>query len=69
MVDKSRQFYNRSKKLWLQDNTREMYSAFNEGKYVITERFTRTLKDHSATEMKPVDVKSLTLVKKLTIKS
>ena len=43
-------------------------SAFNEGKYVITERFIRTLKDHSATEMKPVDVKSLTLVKKLMIK-
>ena len=34
----------RSKKLWLQDNTREMYSAFKEGKYVITERFIRTFK-------------------------
>ena len=46
-----------------------MYSAFKERKYVITERFIRPLKDHSATEMKPVDVKSLTLVKKLMIKS
>ena len=43
-------------------------SAFNEGKYVITKRFIRTLKDDSATEMKLVDVKSLTLVKKLMIK-
>ena len=42
-VDKSREFYNRSKKSWLQDNDIEMYSTHNEGKSVVAERFIRTL--------------------------
>ena len=32
-------------KSWLQDNYIEMYSAHNEGEYVVTKRFTRTLKN------------------------
>ena len=42
-VDKGREFYNRSKKSWLQDNDIEMYSTHNEGKSVVAERFIRTL--------------------------
>ena len=29
---------------WLEDNDKEFYSTYNEGKYVIAERFIRTLK-------------------------
>ena len=43
-VDKGSEFYNRSIKLLLQDNDIEMYSAHNEGKSVVAERFIRTLK-------------------------
>ena len=43
-VDKGSDFYNRSMKLWLQDNYIKMYSTHNEGKYVVAKRFTRTLK-------------------------
>ena len=32
-------------KLWLQDNDIEMYSALNEWKTVVIERFIRTLKN------------------------
>ena len=42
-VDKGCKFYNRSMKLWLQDNDIEMYSTFNEGKSVVAERFIRNL--------------------------
>ena len=38
-VDKSRTFYNRSMKSWLQDNDMEMYSMQNEVKSLFTERF------------------------------
>ena len=31
-------------KSWLEDNGIEMYSTYNEGKSVVAERFTRTLK-------------------------
>ena len=44
-VDKDSEFYNRSMKLWLQDNYIEMYSVHNEGKSVVAERFIRTLKN------------------------
>ena len=37
-------FYNSSFKTWLKDNDIEMYSIYNEGKYVIAEEFIRTLK-------------------------
>ena len=43
-VDKGSKFYNRSMKSWLQDNNREMYSAYNDGKFVVAERFVITLK-------------------------
>ena len=44
MVDKGSEFYNNSFKKWLKDNDIEMYSIYNEGKSVVAERFTRTLK-------------------------
>ena len=43
-VDKGSEFYNNSFKKWLKDNDIEMYSIYNEGKSVVAERFTRTLK-------------------------
>ena len=43
-VDKGSEFYNSSFKNWLKDNDIEMYSIQNEGKYVVAERFIRTLK-------------------------
>ena len=44
-VDKGREFYNRSMKSFLQNNCIEMYSRCNEGKFVVAERFIRTLKN------------------------
>ena len=43
-VDKGSEFYHSSFKKWLQDNDIVMYSTNNEGKYVVAERFIRTLK-------------------------
>ena len=43
-VDKGSEFYNASFKKWLQDYDIVMYSTNNEGKSVVAERFTRTLK-------------------------
>ena len=39
------EFYNRWMKSWLEKIHIEMYSAHNEGKYVVAERFIRTLKN------------------------
>ena len=44
-VDKGSEFYNRLMKSLLQDNGIELYSAHNEGKFVIAEIFIRTLKN------------------------
>ena len=44
-VDKGSKFYNRSMKSWLEKNGIEMYSAHNEGKSVVAERFIRTIKN------------------------
>ena len=44
-VDKGREFYNRSMKLFLQNNNIENYSTHNEGKSVVAERFIRILKN------------------------
>ena len=44
-VDKGSEFYSNSFKKWLQDNDIVMYSAHNEGKFVVAERFTKTLKN------------------------
>ena len=43
-VDKGSKFWNNSFKKWLKDNDIEIYSIHNEGKYVVAERFIRTLK-------------------------
>ena len=43
-VEKGSEFYNNSFKRWLKDNDIEMYPIHNEGKSVVAERFTRTLK-------------------------
>ena len=43
-VGKRSEFYNISFKIWLNDNYIEMYLKHKEGKSVVAERFTRTLK-------------------------
>ena len=43
-VDKGSEFYNSSFKKWLKDNDIEMHSIHNERKFVVAERFIRTLK-------------------------
>ena len=44
-VDQGSEFYNKSFIDFLKINNIEMYSAFNEGKSVVAERFIRTLKN------------------------
>ena len=44
-VDQGSEFYNNNFKKWLSDNNIIMYSAYNEGKSVVPERFIRTLKN------------------------
>ena len=44
-VDQGSEFYNNNFKKWLSDNNIIMYSAYNEGKSVLAERFIRTLKN------------------------
>ena len=44
-VDQGEEFYNNVFKKWLSNNDIIMYSMYNEGKSVVTERFIRTLKD------------------------
>ena len=44
-VDKGSELYNSSFKKWLKDNDIEMYSTHNEGKFVVVQRFIRTLKN------------------------
>ena len=44
-VNKCGEFYNNSFKKWLQDNDIATYSTHNEGKYVVAERFIRTIKN------------------------
>ena len=43
-VDQGSEFYNNNFKKWLKDNNITMYSTHNEGKSVVAERFTKTLK-------------------------
>ena len=38
-VDLSSDFYNKSFKIWLEDNGIELYSTYNEEKSVVAERF------------------------------
>ena len=44
-VDEGSEYYINCFKKWLKDNNIEMYSTYNEGKFVVSERFTRTLKN------------------------
>ena len=44
-VDQGGEFYNNVFEKWLSDNNINMYSAYNEGKSVVAERFIRTLKN------------------------
>ena len=44
-VDQGSEFYNKSFKEFLKINNIEMYSAYNEGKSVVPERFIRTVKN------------------------
>ena len=44
-VDEGSEYYNKKNKKWLKDNNTEMYSTYNEGKFVVSERITRTLKN------------------------
>ena len=44
-VDHESEFYNNKFKIFLKENDSEMYSTFNEGKSVVTERFIQTLKN------------------------
>ena len=46
MVDQGSEFYNKSFKDFLKINNNEIYSAYNEGKSVVAERFIRTLKNN-----------------------
>ena len=45
MSNQGGEFYNRVFKKWLSDNDIIMYSAFNERKSVVAERFMRTLEN------------------------
>ena len=42
-MDKGSEFYNRSTKSCLHDNDKEMYSTYNEEKFVVGEKFIRAL--------------------------
>ena len=44
-VDQGSEFYNKSFKDFLKINNIEMYSTYNEGKFVVAERFIKTLKN------------------------
>ena len=44
-LDKGSEFYNRSMKSYLEKKATEMYSIHNEGKFIVAERFIRTLKN------------------------
>ena len=43
-VDKGNKLYNRPMESWLEKNGIEMYSIYNEGEFVIAERFIRIKK-------------------------
>ena len=44
-VDKGKEFYNRWKEWWLQDNDIEMHSTRNEEKSFVCEKVIKTLKN------------------------
>ena len=56
-VDQGGEFYNNVFEKWLSDNDIIMYSAYNEGKSVVAERFIRTLKNKLYKHMTATDKK------------
>ena len=54
MVHQGGKLYNNLFKRFLKINNTEMYSTYNEGKYVVTERFIRTLKSKIFKHMRAV---------------
>ena len=56
MIDKGSQFCNRSIKSWLEKNGEDMYSAHNEGKSVVAEKFIRILKNKNYKNMDWVSI-------------
>ena len=46
-LDKCSEFYNISFKKWLKGNDIKMHSAHNKGKFIVAERFIRSLKNTS----------------------
>ena len=45
MIDQNTQFHNQSTKLWLQDNSIEIYETHNEAKSIAAEECLETLKN------------------------
>ena len=58
-VDQGSEFYNKSFKKWSENNGKEMYSLYNEGKSVVAERCIMTLKNKIYKYMTAVSKKSL----------
>ena len=54
LKDNCREFYNISFKKWLKDKDIKMHSAHNKGKFVVAERFIRTLKNKNYKHMTAV---------------
>ena len=65
-VVKGSEFYNRSLKPFLQNNNTEMYSTHNEEKFVVAERFIRTLKNKIYKCMTSISKNVLLSLKKKT---
>ena len=58
-ADKGSEFYNRSMKLWSEKNDIEMNSTNNEAKFVVAQRFIRTLKTKIYKHMTAVSKKCM----------
>ena len=58
-VDKDSKFYNRSMESFLENNNIEIYSAHNEGKSVVAERFIKTLQNKMHKYMTSVSKRSV----------
>ena len=57
-VDQGKEFYNSPVQKWLDDNDILMYSTHNDGKFVVVERFIKTLKGKISKGMTANDSKS-----------
>ena len=57
-VDQGKEFYNSPMQKWLDDNDILMYSTHNDGKFVVAERFIKTLKGKISKGMTANDSKS-----------